>query len=185
MEGPMEWAPYGPQRADPSLMRHIPLFSASVMLGDKAPEKDSEIGTPKRNTLEETVEINIGRMPAAATFEGRAVYAACVDEEALRSAARRNGSSGGAEHPWVRHRRLGIWSMGRPSVGEGEPWPHEDMEVRGVYFHSPGNGSLGGICLGGVIASDVGDAVRVEDLQGVRIPYYDGNPANLDDFILD
>ena len=36
-----------------------------------------------------------------------------------------------------------------------------------------------------VIASDVGDAVRLEDLRGVKIPYYDANPANLDDFILD
>ena len=35
MEGPMESAPYGPPRVDPSLLRHIPLFSASVMLGEK------------------------------------------------------------------------------------------------------------------------------------------------------
>ena len=27
--------------------------------------------------------------------------------------------------------------------------------------------------------------MRLEDLQGVKIPYYDANPANLDDFILD
>ena len=32
---------------------------------------------------------------------------------------------------------------------------------------------------------DVGDAVRIEDLRGVKIPHYDVNPANLDDFILD
>ena len=35
MEGPMESAPYGPPRVDPSLLRHIPLFWASVMLGEK------------------------------------------------------------------------------------------------------------------------------------------------------
>ena len=39
MEGPMESAPYGPPRVDPSLLRHIPLFSASVMLGENTPEK--------------------------------------------------------------------------------------------------------------------------------------------------
>ena len=39
--------------------------------------------------------------------------------------------------------------------------------------------------LGGVISSDVGDTLRIEDLGGVKIPYYDANPANLDDFILD
>ena len=87
--------------------------------------------------------------------------------------------------PWVMDPRSGIWTMGGPSVGEAEPRPHEDMEIRGVYSHSPGNGSSGGIRLGGVIASDVGDAVRLEDLRRVKIPYYDANPANLDDFILD
>ena len=33
--------------------------------------------------------------------------------------------------------------------------------------------------------SDVGDATRIDDLRGIKIPYYDGNPSNLDDFILD
>ena len=70
-------------------------------------------------------------------------------------------------------------------MGEAEPRQREDMEIRGVYSHSAGNGSSGGIRLGGVIASDVGDAVRLEDFRGVKIPYYDANPANLDDFILD
>ena len=59
------------------------------------------------------------------------------------------------------------------------------MEIRGVYSHSTGNGSGGSIHLGGVIASDVRDAVRIEDLRGVKIPRYDANPANFDDFILD
>ena len=35
------------------------------------------------------------------------------------------------------------------------------------------------------MAWDVGDAIRIEDLRGIKIPYYDGNPSNLDDFILD
>ena len=88
MEGPMESAPYGPPRVDPSLLRHIPLFSASVMLGEKTPEKGSGIGTPKRDAREETVDIDISSPPAAATFDARAAYAARVDEEASRSAAR-------------------------------------------------------------------------------------------------
>ena len=104
--------------------------------------------------------------PAAATFNARAAYAPHVDEEASRSAARRDGSSGGAEDPWVMHPQSGIWTMGGPTLREAEPRPCEDMEIRGVYSHSPGNGSLGGIRLGGVIASDVGDAVRLKDLRG-------------------
>ena len=59
------------------------------------------------------------------------------------------------------------------------------MEIREVYSHSLGNGSGGSIELGGNIASDVGDAVRIEDLRGVKIPDYDANPASLDNFILD
>ena len=51
MEGPMESAPYGPPRVDPSLLRHIPLFAVSVMLGEKSPEKCSGICTPKRGPV--------------------------------------------------------------------------------------------------------------------------------------
>ena len=50
MEGPMESAPNGPPQVDPSLLRHIPLFSASVILGEKTLEKGSGIGTPTRDT---------------------------------------------------------------------------------------------------------------------------------------
>ena len=42
MKGPMESAPYGPPRVESSLLRHIPLFSASVMLGEKTPEKGGD-----------------------------------------------------------------------------------------------------------------------------------------------
>ena len=61
----------------------------------------------------------------------------------------------------------------------------EDIEIRGDYSHSPGNGSGGSIKLGGVIASAVGDAVCIEDLQCVKIPHYHIDTANSDDFILD
>ena len=86
-------------------------------------------------------------------------------------------SSGGAEDPWMRNGPLGIWTMGGPSVGEAEPRPREDMEIKGSYS--------GGIRLGGVIASNGGDVVRLEDLRAVKIPYYNAYAANLDDFILD
>ena len=58
----------------------------------------------------------------------------------------------------------------------------EERVVRGVYSHPP---ATGGICLVGVVAWDVRDAIRIDDLRGIKIPYYDGNPSNLDDFILD
>ena len=148
MEGLMESAPYGPPRVDPSLLRHIPLFSASVMLGEKTPETGSEMGTPKRDAREETIEINMSSPPAAATFDARAAYTARVDEEASRSAACRDGSTGRAEDPWVCDLRSTIWEIGGPSVGEAAPRPRENMEIRGVHSHCPGNGCPGGICLG-------------------------------------
>ena len=172
-------------RLTPSLFRHIPLFSASVMLGEKTLEKGLGIGTPNRDTREVTVEIDISSSPDAATFDARAAYAARVDKEALRSAAHGDDSSGRADDPWVRQPRPGIWTMGGPSVGEAEPWLREDMEITGVYFHSPVNGSSGGIPTRGVIASNVGDAVWIEHLRGVKIPHHDDKPANLDDSILD
>ena len=85
----------------------------------------------------------------------------------------------------------GIWTAGGASpsripnpMGSGRTGPHtmEERDVRGVYSHSP---ATGGICLGGVVAADVGDAIRIDDLRAIKIPYYDGNPSNLDDFILD
>ena len=181
----MESQHYGPPRVHPSLFKHIALFSASVMLGKKTPEKGSGIGTPKPDTREETVEMDMSSPPAAATFDARAAYTARVDEEASRSAARQDGSSKGAEEPWVREPRSAILTILSPSVREAEPRPRGEMEIRGVYSHSPGNGSSGGIPLEGVIASDVGDAMRLEDLQGMKISYYDANPVNLDYFILD
>ena len=75
--------------------------------------------------------------------------------------------------------------MVRLSMEETKSEPREDSERRGVYPHSPSNGTGGSIRLGGVIASDIRDAVRIEDLWGVKIPHYDTNPANFDSFILD
>ena len=93
MEGPMESARYGPPRVDPSSLRHIPLFFASVMLGQKTPEKGLRFDTPKRDTREETVEIDMSSPPLPATFDARAAYAARVDEEPSRSAACRGCSN--------------------------------------------------------------------------------------------
>ena len=35
-----------------------------------------------------------------------------------------------------------------------------------------------------MVAADVGDAIRIDDFRGIKIPYYDGNPSNLDEIIL-
>ena len=132
MEGPVESAPYGPRQVDPSLLRHILPFSQILMLGEKTPEKCSRTCTPKQVTREETLEMDMTSPPAAATSDPRAAYAARVDKEASRSAARRDGSSRGAEDPWVRDPRSGVWTIGGPSVRGAEPRAREDTEIRGV-----------------------------------------------------
>ena len=85
----------------------------------------------------------------------------------------------------------GIWTAGGASpsripnpMGSGRAGPHsmEERDVLGVYSHPP---ATVGIRLGGPVATDVGDAIRIDDLRGIKIPYYDGNPSNLDDFILE
>ena len=91
MDGPMESAPYDPPQVDPSLLRHIPLFSASVMLGGTTPEKGSRIGTHKCDTGEDIVEIDMSSPRAAVTLDAKPADASHVDEEALWSAARRDG----------------------------------------------------------------------------------------------
>ena len=105
------------------------------------------------------------------------------------------GNRHGRGHPggnlWVKDPTTGIWTAGGASpsripnpMGSGPTGPHsmEERDVRGVYSHPP---ATSGIRLGGVVAADVGDAIRIDDLRGIKILYYDGNPSNLDDFILD
>ena len=105
------------------------------------------------------------------------------------------GNGNGRGHPsgnlWVKDPATGIWTAGGSNSSKiPTPWgsggtgplPMEERDVRGVYSHTPGTG---GIRLGGVVASEVGDAVRIEYLRGIRIPYCDGTPFNLDDFTLD
>ena len=101
----------------------------------------------------------------------------------------------GRGHPggnlWVKDPTTGIWTAAGASpsripnpMGSGPTGPHsmEERDVRGVYSHPP---ATGGIRLSGLVAADVGDAIRIDDLRGIEIPYYDGNPSNLDDSILD
>ena len=137
MEGPMESAPYGPPRVDPSLLRHIPLLSASVMLGEKTPKKSSGIGTPKRDAREETVEIDVSSPPAAAAYHARAAYVARVDQEASRSSARPDGSNGGAEDPWVMDPRSGLWTIGARSGCVQAEHAHSPTPQPAVAGRSP------------------------------------------------
>ena len=196
MGGPAE-APYAPPRVDPGALPFVPLFSESTMLGEHtAPagsRREGHVATDPRSLTVQMSHAAQDLPPSTTTY---AVYA----EEEIQNQTTQGQTMGRADghgrgHPsgnlWAKDPNTGIWTAdGRsPSripnpMGSGPTGPHsmEERDVRGVYSNPP---ATGGIRLGGVVAGDVGDAIRIDDLRGIKIPYYDGNPSNLDDFILD
>ena len=194
MGGPAE-APYAPPRVDPGALPFVPMFSESIMLGEHTAPAGSireEHATTDPRSL--TVQMSHAAQDPPTAMTAHALYA----EEGIqtmqgRTVGRADGHGRG--HPggnlWVKDPTTGIWTAGGASpsripnpMGSGPTGPHsmEERDVRGVYSYPP---STGGIRLGGVVAADVGDAIRIDDLRGIKIPYYDGNASNLDDFILD
>ena len=143
-----------------------------------------------------TVQMSHAAQDPPTTTTAHAVYA----EEEIQSQTMQGRTMGRTDghrrgHPggnlWVKDPTMGIWTAGGASfscipnpIGSGPTGPHsmEERNVRGVYSHPP---ATGGIRLCRVVAADVRDAIRIDDLRGIKIPYYDGNPSNLDDFILD
>ena len=197
MGGPAE-APYAPPRVDPGALPFVPMFSESTMLG----EHTASAGSMREgHATTDPRSLTVLMSHAAAqepliTTTAHAVYA----EEEIQSQTMQGQTMGSADghgrgHPsgslWVKDPDTGICTAGGASAsgapnltgsGPAGPYPMEERDVRGVYSHPP---ATGGIRLGGVVAADVGDAVRIDDLRGIKIPYYDGNASNLDDFILD
>ena len=194
MGGPAE-APYAPPRVDPGALPFVPMFSESIMLGEHTAPAGSmreEHATTDLRSL--TVQMSHAAQDAPTATNAHAVYA---EEEIQTMQERTMGRADGhgRGHPggrlWVKDPTTGICTAGGagPSripnpMGSGRTGLHsmEERDVRGVYSHPP---DTGGICLGGVVAADVGDAIRIDDLRGIKIPYYHGNPCNLDGFILE
>ena len=196
MGGPAE-APYAPPRVDPGALPFVPMFSESIMFGEQtAPAGSMREGHATTDLRSLTTQMSQAAQDPPTTTTAHAVYA----EEEIQSQTMQGRTMGSADghgqgHPggnlWVKDPTTGIWTAGGASpsripnpMGSGPTGPHsmEERDVRGVYSHPP---ATGGIRLGGVVAANVGDAVRIDDLRGIKIPYYDGNPSNLDDFILD
>ena len=196
MGGPAE-APYAPPRVDPGALPLVPLFSEFIMLGDHTAPAGSmreEHATAELRSL--TVQVSHAAQDPPTTTTAHAVYAAEeIQHQTMQGRTMGRADGHGRGHPggnlWVKNPTTGIWTAGGASpsrtpnpVGSGPTGPHsmEERDVQGVYSHPP---ATGGIRLGGVVAADVGEAIRIDDLRGIKIPYYDGNPSNLDDFILD
>ena len=194
MGGPAE-APYAPPRVDPGALLFVPMFSESIMLGEHTAPAGSmreEHATTDLRSL--TVQMSHAAQDPPTTTAAQALYAE-EEIQTMQGPTMGRADGHGRGHPggnlWVKDPTTGIWTAGGASpsripnpVGSGPTGPHsmEERDVRGVYSHAP---ATGGIPLGGVVAADVGDAIRIDDLRGIKIPYYDGNPSNLDDFILD
>ena len=189
-------APYVPSRVDPGALPFVPMFSESIMLGEHTAPAGSmreEHATTDLRSL--TVQMSHAAQDPPTTTTAHAVYA---EEEIHTMQGRTMGRADrhGRGHPGgnllVKDPTTGIWTAGGASpsrvpnpMGSGPTGPHsmEERDVRGVYSHPP---ATGGIRLGGVVAADVGDAIRNRRPQGnQKILYGDGNPSNLDDFILD
>ena len=196
MGGPAE-APYAPPRVDPGALPFVPMFSESTMLGEHtAPAGSMREGHVTTDPRSLTVQMSHAAQDLPITTTAHAVYA----EEEIQSQTMQGRTMGSADghgrgHPggnlWAKDPNTGIWTADGASpsripnpMGSGLTRPHsmEERDVRGVYSHPL---ATGGIRLGGVVAGDVGDAIRIDNLRGIRIPYYDGNPSNLDDFILE
>ena len=196
MGGPAE-APYAPPRVDAGALSFVPMFSESIMLGEHTAPAGSmreEHATTDPRSL--TVQMSHAAHDPPTTTTAHAVYA----EKEIQSQTMQGRTMGrtdghGRGHPggnlWVKDPTTGIWTAGGASpsripnlMGSGATGLHsmEERDVRGVYSHPP---ATGGIRLGGGVAADVGDAIRIDNLRGIKIPYYDGNPSNPDDFILD
>ena len=197
MGGPAE-APYAPPRVEPGALPFVPMFSESTMLGEHtAPAgsmREGHVTTDPRNL---TVQMSHAALDVAITTN-MVVYAEEkieIQNQTMQGRTMGSADGHGRGHPsgnlWAKDPNTGIWTADGASpsripnpMGSGPTGPHsmEERDVRGVYSHPP---ATGGIRLGGVVAGDVGDAIRIDDLRGIKIPYYDGNPSNLDDFILD
>ena len=195
MGGPAE-APYAPPRVDPGALPFVPMFSESTMLREHtAPAGSMREGHVTTDPRSLTVQMSHAAQDVPITTN-MVVFA----EEKIQSQTMQGRTMGSADghgpgHPsgnlWAKDPNTGIWTADGASpsripnpMGSDPTGTHfmEERDVRGVYSHPP---ATGGIRLGGVVAGDVRDAIRTDDLRGIKIPYYDGNPSNLDDFILD
>ena len=195
MGGPAE-APYAPPRVDPGALPFVPMFSESTMLGEQtAPAGSMREGHATTDPRSLTVQMSHAAQGVPITTN-MVVYAEEeIQSQTMQGRTMESADGHGRGHPsgnlWAKDPNTGIWTADGASpssipnpMGSGPTGPHsmEERNVRGVYSHPP---ATGGIRLGGVVAGDVGDAIRIDDLRGIKIPYYDGNPSNLDDFILD
>ena len=197
MGGPAE-APYAPPRVDPGALPYVPLFSESTMLEEHtAPAGSMQEGHVTADPRSLTVQMSHAAQDVPLT-KNMAVYAEEkieIQNQTMQGRTMGSADGHGRGHPsgnlWAKDPNTGIRTAdgANPSripnpMSSGPTGPHsmEERDVRGVYSHAP---ATDGIRLGGVVAGDVGDAIRIDDLRGIKIPYYDGNPSILDDFILD
>ena len=182
MGSPAE-APYAPPRVDPGALPFVPLFSESIMLGEHTAPAGSmreEHATTDLRTL--TAQMSHAAVDPLTTTTAHAVYAEEeIQHQTMQGRTMGRADGHGRGHPggnlWVKDPTTGIWTAGGASpsripnpMGSGPTGPHsmEERDVQGVYSHPP---ATGGIRLGRVAVADVGDAIRIDDLRGIKIPY--------------
>ena len=181
VRGPAE-TPYAPPLVDPGALPFVPMFSESIMLGEQtAPAGSMREGRATTDLRSLTVQMSHAAQDPPTTMAAHAVYAEEeIQSQTMQGRTRGSADGHGRGHPggnlWVKDPTTGIWTAGGASpsripnpMGSGPTGPHsmEERDVRGVYSHPP---ATGGIRLGGMVAADVGDAIRIDDLRGIKIP---------------
>ena len=189
MGGPAE-APYSPPRVDPGALPYVPLFSESTMLGEHtAPAGSMREGHVTTDPRSLTVQMSHAAQDVPLTTN-MAVYAEEkieIQNQTMQGRTMGSADGHGRGHPsgnlWAKDPNTGIWTAdgANPSripnpMGSGTTGPHsiEERDVRGVYSHPP---ATGGIRLRGVVAGDVGDAIRIDDLRGINNPLLRREPV--------
>ena len=196
MGGPAE-APYAPPRVDPGALPFVPMFSESTMLGEHTAlagsMREGHVTTDPRSL---TVQMSHAAQELPITTTAHAVYA----EEEIQSQTMQGRTMGSADghgrgYPggnlWAKDPNTGVmdgrWSKSLPHSkphGFRPNWTalHGGEGCTGSVLTPPGHRWYPSRWSGGW-----GRRRRhqVDDLRGIKIPYYDGNPSNLDDFILD
>ena len=170
MGGPAE-APYAPPRVDPGALPFVPMFSESTMLGEHtAPAGSMREGHVTTDPRSLTVQVSYAAQDVPITTN-MVVYAEeKIENHTMQGRTMGSADGHGRGHPggnlWAKDPNTGIWTAdgANPSripnpMGSGPTGPHsmEERDVRGVYSHPP---ATGGIRLCGVVAGDVGDAVK-------------------------
>ena len=192
MGGPAE-APYAPPRVHPAALPFVPMFSESTMLGEHtAPAGSMREGHVTTDPRSQTVQMSHAAQDLPTTTTAHAVYA----EEEIQSQTMQGRTMEIVKpiQAQICGRRTPIRGYGRPMEqvlpAFQTPWVQAPLYRipwrRGMYWectHTPRPQVVSVLVEWWLRTSEMPSGLTTSGR--IKIPYYDGNPSNLDAFILD